>query len=51
MDQGHSQSQIARMLGVTPESVRRWQRRMEQGGVTALRRRPPTGRPRKLTDE
>lgn len=50
LDQGHSQAQIARMLGVTPESVRRWQRRMDQGGTAALRRRPPTGRPRKLTD-
>ncbi len=51
LEQGHSQSQLARMLGVTPESVRRWQCRMEQGGIAALRRRPPTGRPRKLTDE
>jgi transposase len=50
LDQGHSQAQIARILGVTPESVRRWQRRREQGGTAALRRRPPTGRPRKLTD-
>ncbi|MFE6447474.1 winged helix-turn-helix domain-containing protein [Nocardiopsis dassonvillei] len=30
--------------------MRRWQRRMDQGGTAALRRRPPTGRPRKLTD-
>ncbi|MBE1460468.1 transposase [Nocardiopsis terrae] len=39
------------MLGVTSESVRRWQRQMEQGGVAALRHHPPTVRPRKLTDE
>lgn len=51
LDQGHRQAQVARMLGVTPESVRRWQRLMEQGGVAALRRRPATGRTRKLTDK
>lgn len=50
-DQGHhSQAEIARMLGVCSDSVRRWKRLWEQGGVAALRRRPATGRPPKLTD-
>ncbi|MFE7267594.1 helix-turn-helix domain-containing protein [Streptomyces sp. NPDC057592] len=30
------------------ESVRRWRRRWEQGGASALRRRAATGRPPKL---
>ncbi|MCY9785705.1 winged helix-turn-helix domain-containing protein [Nocardiopsis sp. EMB25] len=51
-DQGdHSQAEIARMLGVCADSVRRGKRLWEQGGVAALRRRPPTGRPPKLAEE
>ena len=42
---------MAQMVGVTAESVRRWKRRLEQGGTAALRRRPARGRPHKLTDE
>ncbi|MEU3862336.1 helix-turn-helix domain-containing protein [Streptomyces sp. NPDC028722] len=38
------------MLGVSDESVRRWKRVWEEGGVDALRRRPATGRPPKLDD-
>lgn len=37
-------------MGACAESVRRWKRRMEQGGQAALRRRPASGRPSKLTD-
>ncbi|WP_103944269.1 IS630 family transposase [Thermomonospora echinospora] len=48
--QGRSQAEVARMVGVSAESVRRWKRRMEAGGVAALRRRPATGRPAKLDD-
>ncbi|MFI8220011.1 helix-turn-helix domain-containing protein [Streptomyces sp. NPDC085932] len=36
-------SEVARAVGVHPESVRRWKRLWEQGGVQALRRRPATG--------
>ncbi|WP_344733972.1 IS630 family transposase, partial [Spinactinospora alkalitolerans] len=50
LEQGRPQTEIARILGVTPESVRRWKRRWEQGGTAALRRRPATGRPPKLAD-
>lgn len=38
------------MVGACAESVRRWKRRMEQGGQAALRRRPASGRPSTLTD-
>lgn len=48
LQQGRSQAGVARVLGVSPESVRRWKRRMEQGGTAALRRRPAPGRPAKL---
>ncbi|EXU61773.1 transposase [Streptomyces sp. PRh5] len=49
-EQGRPHAQIAGMLGVSPESVRRWKRQWEQGGATALRRSPATGRPPKLDD-
>ncbi|MEU3401381.1 helix-turn-helix domain-containing protein, partial [Streptomyces filamentosus] len=47
-DQGRSGAEIARMLGVSTESVRRWKRVWEKNGADALRRRPATGRPPKL---
>ncbi|GAA2923006.1 hypothetical protein GCM10010446_03910 [Streptomyces enissocaesilis] len=46
-DQGRSGAEIARTLGVSEESVRRWKRVWEEGGADALR---PTGRPPKLDD-
>ncbi|TQN31917.1 transposase [Haloactinospora alba] len=48
-EQGCSQAEIARRLGVSAESVRRWKRRWEQGGAAALRRRPAPGAAPKLT--
>ncbi|MCZ1014069.1 winged helix-turn-helix domain-containing protein [Streptomyces noursei] len=47
-EQGRSSVEIARMLEVSSESVRRWKRVWEEGGTPALRRRPATGRPPKL---
>jgi transposase len=47
---GHPHAEIARMLGIHPESVRRWKRVWEGGGAEALRRRPAGGRPPKLVD-
>ncbi|MEV0418600.1 winged helix-turn-helix domain-containing protein [Streptosporangium canum] len=49
LDQGHPPAEVARLLAVHPESVRRWRRRIEQGGTVALRRRPAPGRPRRLS--
>ncbi|MFE3679319.1 helix-turn-helix domain-containing protein [Streptomyces bacillaris] len=50
LDQGRSGAEIARMLGVSDESVRRWRRVWEKGGADALRRRPAIGSPPKLDD-
>ncbi|MEV5731352.1 IS630 family transposase [Streptomyces pharetrae] len=49
--QGRSSVEIARLLGVSDGSVRRWKRVWEEGGTDALRRRPATGRPPKLDDD
>jgi transposase len=46
--QGRSQAEVAEAVGVSRESVRRWQVRLRQGGMAALRRRPASGRPPKL---
>ncbi|MFG2640133.1 helix-turn-helix domain-containing protein [Streptomyces sp. NPDC048370] len=48
--QGRSNAEIAPMLGVGDESVRRWKRLWEKDGTHALRRRPATDRPPKLDD-
>lgn len=48
--QGRSNAEIARLLGVHAESVRRWKRVWEKDGTDALRRRPATGRPPKPGD-
>ncbi|MFI1104537.1 helix-turn-helix domain-containing protein [Streptomyces melanogenes] len=43
-------AEVARMVGIHPESVGRWKRLGEQGGSQALRRQPATSRPPKLDD-
>lgn len=48
--QGRTSAEIARLLEVSDESVRRWRRVWEEGGTDALRRRPASGRPPKLDD-
>jgi transposase len=48
--QGRSPAEVAEAVGVSRESVRRWQALLAQGGVAALRRRPAGGRPPKLSD-
>ncbi|WP_353963907.1 helix-turn-helix domain-containing protein [Streptomyces sp. NBC_00233] len=48
--QGRSNAEIARMLAVSDESVRRWKRVWEDDGSDALRRRPATGRPPQLDE-
>ncbi|MFJ6662203.1 winged helix-turn-helix domain-containing protein [Streptomyces sp. NPDC091377] len=49
-EDGVSNVEIARAVGVCAESVRRWRRVWEEGGPAALRRRAATGRPPKLND-
>ncbi|MFJ3841865.1 helix-turn-helix domain-containing protein [Streptomyces sp. NPDC090054] len=49
-EDGVSNTEIARAVGVCAESVRRWRRAWEEGGASALRRRAATGRPPKLDD-
>ncbi|MGW4890230.1 winged helix-turn-helix domain-containing protein [Streptomyces murinus] len=49
-EDGVSNAEIARAVGVCSESVRRWRRAWEQGGASGLRRRAATGRPPKLDD-
>jgi transposase len=48
--QGRSPAEVAEAVGVSRESVRRWQALLAQGGVAALRRRRAAGRPPKLSD-
>ncbi|MER8073059.1 helix-turn-helix domain-containing protein [Streptomyces sp. NPDC094034] len=43
-EDGVSNAEIARAVGVCAESVRRWRRVWEQGGASALRRQAATGR-------
>ena len=40
---------VARQIGCSPTSVSRWQAEVHAGGLTALRPKPPPGRPRRLT--
>src|SRR5882724_10302684 len=48
VEQGESPTVIARILGVAPRSVRRWQCLAREGGLHA---RPASGRPRLLSDQ
>jgi len=48
LDQGFSQSEVARRLGVTPAAVCQWVKARRQGGDEALKARPHTGRPPNL---
>lgn len=50
-EEGASNAEIARAVGVCSESVRRWRRVWEEEGASALRRRAATGRPPKLDDD
>lgn len=47
--EGVHQSEIARRLGVTRQSVSRWIKTLRTEGRTALKRKPRPGRPPKLT--
>ncbi len=49
LDQGQSQSQVARKLGVTPAAVSQWAKWRRQGGDAALQAKPHPGPQPKLT--
>lgn len=49
--QGWSQRQIATAMGVSEGAVSQWMTRAREGGLEALRHRPPPGAPRRLSAE
>jgi transposase len=49
LEQGHSQADVARLLGVTQGAVSHWKKAHGQGGQDALLARQHTGRPTKLS--
>lgn len=48
LDQGRSQSEVARTLGVTPAAVSQWVKARREGGDEALRAKPHAGPKPKL---
>lgn len=48
--EGKSPAQVAALVGVRVGSVYRWQAMNDKGGAAALRARPNTGRPCRLSD-
>src|SRR5215207_683969 len=49
--QGWSQREIARALGVTEGAVSQWMKRRREGGVEGLRKRTSPGAPPRLSEE
>lgn len=49
LGQGLTQAEVARTIGVDPRSIRRWKHAVCFGGRDALKAKPVTGRPAKLT--
>lgn len=50
LDEGRSQAEVARMLGVAHSSVATWVKKRRLGGDERLRQKRHPGRPRKLDD-
>lgn len=48
---GEAQAEVARRVGVSRQTVMRWDRVRKEGGVEALRRAQHFGRPERLTAE
>src|SRR5687767_968392 len=46
---GEKQAEVARQLRVSPQSVSRWFKEWQAGGMRALKRAKKAGRPPKLT--
>jgi transposase len=51
VEQGYSQAEVARFLGVQPNTVWQWVQTYRRGGVEALSAKPHPGRPPRLTEE
>ncbi len=49
LDKGLGVREVARQIGCSPMSVRRWQAEVRARGPDALRPKPATGRPRRVT--
>lgn len=49
LEQGLPKSEVARRIGVTRRTVRRWHHLWRQGGEAALAPKPPSGAPAKLS--
>ena len=49
LEQGVSEADVARRVGVHRQSVNRWARQLAAGGRAALKRAPRTGRPPQLS--
>ena len=49
ISEGYTAAEVAEFLGVDPRSVRRWAAAYRAGGGQALRPRPASGRPPKLS--
>lgn len=47
---GNSQADVARQIGVSRQTVMRWDRTLKEGGIEALRRPERFGRPERLTE-
>ena len=47
---GHTQAEVARQVGVSRQTVMRWERLRQQGGLAALRRAEHFGRPERLSE-
>lgn len=51
LDRGQSQSEVARMSGVTPSAVSQWEKKYRRGGAETLKARVHPGPEPKLTDK
>jgi transposase len=49
LQQGVSEAEVARLVGVHRQSVNRWAQQLAKGGRPALKRAPRTGRPPQLS--
>ncbi len=51
LDKGKGIREVARHIGAAPSSVKRWKDALEYGGPEALKSKPHTGRPSRLSQQ